>query len=234
LYIRQVVVPPLPGLFSALGLLFAGVEHHDARSCLLSGEALTPEALQALRDDMQARMLAQFQGEGFTAEQITWTCSADVRFRGQASEISILLDMTSGASASELKSEPFTVGTVIALRLGFESEHERLYGHKSDPDNPVQVVALRLVGRAGAPRQDAPIAAAERVGSASADTARQAYFGAPYGLVEAPVIARRALAQPMRGPLLIDEYDSTTVVPPGHQARLDERGNIILSGEPLI
>ena len=231
LYIKQVVVPPLPGLFSALGLLFAGVEHHDARSCLLAGAALTPAALQTMRDEMLAQMLIQFQSEGFAPEQIAWSCSADVRFRGQASEISILLDMTMGASVAELRAEPFTLGTIIALSMGFESEHERLYGHKSDPDNPVEVVALRLVGRAGAPRQDAPIAAAARVGGAGSATSRQAYFGVEFGSVDTPVIPRRALAHRLRGPLLIDEYDSTTVVPPDMVARLDERGNIVLSAD---
>ena len=97
------VVPPLPGLFSALGLLFAGVEHHDARSCLLSGTGLTAGALEQMRADMQSRMLAQFQSEGFAAEQVTWSCGVDVRFRGQASEIPILLDMTSGCPGDRVE-----------------------------------------------------------------------------------------------------------------------------------
>ena len=230
LYIGQVVVPPLPGLFSALGLLFAGVEHHDARSCLLSGAGLTAEALQVLRADMQARMLAQFQAEGFTAEQVTWNCGVDVRFRGQASEIPILLDMTAGAPAEELAGDPFTTNTIIALCMGFVSEHERLYGHGSDPDNPIEVVAVRLVGQAGAPRADLTILPAEREGDVHAEMVRRVCFGVDEGMIDAPVMPRRALSEAKIGPLLIDEYDSTTVVPPGMRARLDANGNIVQEG----
>jgi N-methylhydantoinase A len=228
LYIGQVVVPPLPGLFSALGLLFAGVEHHDARSCLLSGHGLTADALQQLRDDMQARMLAQFQAEGFASEEIRWNCGADVRFRGQASEIPILLDTFNGAPVVEPAADGFTANTVTALCMAFISEHERLYGHGSDPDNPIEVVALRLVGQAGAPRSDLTILPAEREGDDRAESTRRVYFGAADGMLEAPVIARRRLTGVITGPLLIDEYDSTTVVPPGVGAHLDEFGNIVL------
>jgi N-methylhydantoinase A len=228
LYIGQVVVPPLPGLFSALGLLFAGVEHHDARSCLLSGAGLTADALQQLRDEMLGRMLTQFQAEGFRPEEITWNCGVDVRFRGQASEIPILLDMTAGAPAVELSTDPFTSKTVTALCMAFVSEHERLYGHGSDPDNPIEVVAVRLVGQAGAPRSDLTILPAEREGDTPAEATRGVCFGAGQGMIDALVIARRQLTGVMAGPLLIDEYDSTTVVPPGVRAHLDEFGNIVL------
>ena len=63
--ISRVIVPALPGLFSALGLLFSGIEHHDVRSCLLSGPDLTAAALRNVRDEMRRNMLAQFKAEGF-------------------------------------------------------------------------------------------------------------------------------------------------------------------------
>src|SRR5262249_53790151 len=92
LFIRRVLVPPLPGLFSALGLLFSGIEHHDVRSCSLSGPALNPEAFHAIRAEMQARMVAQFHCEGLGTDQVRFDWSVDVRYRGQASEIRIPLD----------------------------------------------------------------------------------------------------------------------------------------------
>ena len=87
LLIRQVIVPPLPGLFSTLGLLFSGVEHHDVRSCLLSGETLNAKTLEGIKAEMQRNMLAQFETEGYPADQVTLSCSVDIRFKGQASEI---------------------------------------------------------------------------------------------------------------------------------------------------
>ena len=150
------VIPTLPGLFSALGLLFSGVEHHDVRSCRLSDAALTEEALTGLRADMERGMLAQFAAEGFPADQVQLSAYADVRFLGQASEIR--LPMEDGGppiAAGRRKSEDEILATdyrlPTTLRSAFLAEHERLYGHRSDPDNPIEVVAVRLIGRAGAP-----------------------------------------------------------------------------------
>ena len=112
------------------------------------------------------------------------------------------------------------------MQDSFADEHERLYGHRSDPDNPVEVVALRLVGRAGVPQRDSRLQPAES--SAATEASRPAYFGAEYGTIDTPVCRRRALAQGARGPLLIDEYDSTIVVPPGMSARLDDRLNVVV------
>ncbi|MSS72749.1 MAG: hydantoinase/oxoprolinase family protein [Candidatus Latescibacteria bacterium] len=228
LYIRRVLVPPLPGLFSALGLLFSGVEHHDARSCMLSGTALTAEALGTIQAEMGERMLAQFQAEGYEADQVTLSASADVRFQGQASEIRIGI----GGQGSGVRDKYPTPDTrhptpdVRALKEAFEEEHERLYGHRSDPDNPVEVVAVRLVGRAITEDYKGVIRPAERPGEM--EPSRRAYFGERWGTLDTPVAPRRALSEAVEGPLLIDEYDSTTVIPPGVRARLDEDGNIVM------
>lgn len=226
---KRMVIPPMPGLFSAFGLLVSGVEHHAVRSCMLSGEQLNANALQSIRQELQRRLLTQFKHEGFSAQQISLTCTADVRFVGQASEIRILLDMVAGASQDAWRAEPFTENTIRALYAAFVAEHERLYGHHSDKDNLMQVVALRLVGKAhsGAGQIDLNIQSAGDSNGSGSHT-RRAYFGEPVGSVETPVITRSALTGTMQGPLLIDEYDSTTVVPPGARATRDEFGNIVM------
>ena len=217
LLIRQVIVPPLPGLFSTLGLLFSGIEHHDVRSCLLSGETLNAGALEGIKAEMQRNMLAQFEVEGYPADQVTLSCSVDVRFKGQASEIRI-----------PVADEHFTETTVQTLYTTFETEHERLYGHRSDPDNPVEVVAVRLIGQSGIRGQQGVLNPAERLGVRAAS--REAYFGASWGIIDTPVIARHDLGEEgTTGPLLIDEYDSTIVVPPDYRGYLDSDGNILMS-----
>ena len=217
LLIREVIVPPLPGLFSTLGLLFSGVEHHDVRSCLLSGEMLNAGTLGEIKAEMHRNMLAQFEVEGYPADQVTLSCSVDVRFKGQASEIRI-----------PVADEHFTETTVQMLYTTFETEHERLYGHRSDPDNPVEVVAVRLIGQAGIRGQQGVLNPAERLGVRAAN--REAYFGASWGIIDTPVISRRDLGEEgTTGPLLIDEYDSTIVVPPDYRGLLDSDGNILMS-----
>ena len=217
LLIRQVIVPPLPGLFSTLGLLFSGVEHHDVRSCLLSGETLNANALEGIKVEMQRNMLAQFDIEGYPADQVTLSCSVDVRFKGQASEIRI-----------PVADEHFTETTVQTLYTTFETEHERLYGHRSDPDNPVEVVAVRLIGQAGIRGQQGVLNPAERLGARA--LSRETYFGESWGTIDTPVISRHDLGtEGTTGPLLIDEYDSTIVVPPDYHGHLDSDGNILMS-----
>ena len=217
LLIRQIIVPPLPGLFSTLGLLFSGVEHHDVRSCLLSGETLNARTLEQIKMEMQRNMLAQFETEGYPANQVTLSCSVDIRFKGQASEIRIAVT-----------DEGFTETTVQTLYTTFETEHERLYGHKSDPDNPVEVVAVRLIGQAGIRGQQDVLNPAERLGERA--LSREAYFGASWGTIDTPVISRHGLGEEgTTGPLLIDEYDSTIVVPPNYRGYLDRDGNILMS-----
>ena len=217
LLIRQVIVPPLPGLFSTLGLLFSGVEHHDVRSCLLSGETLNAKTLEQIKAEMQRNMLAQFETEGYSADQVTLSCSVDIRFKGQASEIRI-----------PVADEHFTETTVQTLYTTFETEHERLYGHRSDPDNPIEVVAVRLIGQAGIRGQQGVLNPAERLGSRA--LSRETYFGASWGTIDTPVISRHDLGEEgTTGPLLIDEYDSTIVVPPDYRGHLDSEGNILMS-----
>lgn len=97
---------------------------------------------------------------------------------------------------------------------------------------------MRLIGRAGAPDPHTlfrPVASvlgrppAPRNGGSS--VVRQAYFGPPWGLVETPVLAREYLTRATDGPLLIDEFDSTIVVPPFARAQLDEVGALVLEIE---
>jgi N-methylhydantoinase A len=213
----RVLIPPLPGLFSALGLLLAGVEHHDIRSCLLVGAEQIGAGVRQIAAELRKHMLDRFHAEGFEAGQVALTWSLDMRFGGQTSDIRIALtDEPEQARAAE-------------LRAAFEAEHERLYGHRSDPGNPVEVTAVRLIGRAELGAQATtlrPVAA-----YTPAAQSRTAYFGPEWGSVETPMIGRAALATERAGPLLIDEYDSTTVVPPGMRAWLDEQNQIVMEPE---
>jgi N-methylhydantoinase A len=117
------------------------------------------------------------------------------------------------------------VGPAIAEAFG--KEHERTYGHKAEGD-PIQLVNLRLTARVRRP--------GTRVGPRLVPVApgprgeRAAYFGPAYGVIRTPVIGRFDLdAHAQAGPLLIDEYDATTLVPPGCSARLDSHANIIVT-----
>ena len=137
---------------------------------------------------------------------------ADVRFAGQAYELPV----------------PVPAGEVDVARLvaDFVAEHVRTYGHGS-ADDPVDVVSVRALARlerTAAQRYD-PLAAIRAM--PALEGSRPAYFGPETGLVETPVCNRAGLLGGRRsGPLLVDEPDSTCVVPPGWVALLDDHGNL--------
>ena len=213
LAIRSVVIPPLPGLFSAMGLLFSGIEHHAVRSCLLSRQELSADALEAVQAELRRDLLHTFAGEGHTEDEVALRYSADVRFRGQTSEINVPVASGSWGPAE-----------LAALQEAFADEHERLYGHRSDPDNPVEVVAMRAIGRAGVAEMSDRLRPAAATAGESRD--RSAWFGPSAGSIDTPVCRREDLKHGARGPLLIDEYDTTIVVPPGLRARIDDQLNV--------
>jgi len=215
LSVRRIIIPPLPGLFSALGLLSSSVEHHDVRSCLLAGDPSSFPSLEKIARDMKSAMIARLETEGFGASQVSLHFSFDVRYQGQSSEIRVAV------AIDELTSENFG-----GLRARFQQEYERLYGHTASLEDPIEIVAGRLVGRVNR-AETLPFRLAE---STIADSLyRSAWFEGR--MIETAVVSRQSLTRELRGPLLIDEYDSTTVVPPDMSARLDEYQNILLSPE---
>ena len=217
LSVQRVMVPALPGLFSALGLLYSDVERHEVRSCLLSMETLRPREIEQLREPLEKDMLAWFRRGHYSAKQVQLAWSVDMRFRGQTSEI-----------RASLPARPLTPQDVDTLRRTFENEHLRLYGHRSAAGNPVEVLAVRLVGKAVRDRAEGFLQPLEPQGEAV--SSRTAYFGSGWGAIDTPVVTRASLREAAQGPLLIDEYDSTVVVPPATRVWLDDLRNVVMEG----
>jgi N-methylhydantoinase A len=119
----------------------------------------------------------------------------------------------------------------------FHDEHRKTYGHAS-PGDPVDLVSVRIAAQAAAQEGSLDYAAlSARAGHVAAampsQASRRAYFGPAVGFVETPVIARGALGAEWReGPLIVEEYDATCVIPPGARARLDALGNIAIDVPP--
>ena len=215
--VKGVIVPPIPGLLSSAGLLYSDIEHHDIRSCMLTGHMLRAETLLELWSELETAMLERFRAEGFDTEQVTLDRYADLRYQGQFSEIRI----------HEIAHSDH--GMVETLINSFEREYVTLYGHTGGDSSDIEVVAVRLVGRyvSGTERGTLkPARAAVKPGDR-----RKTYFGERWGRIDTPVINRADVSNRMKGPLLIDEYDSTIVVPPDMTAKLDVRSNIVM--EPL-
>jgi N-methylhydantoinase A len=124
-------------------------------------------------------------------------------------------------------------GTVAALIEAFGQEHERTYGHRAGPEEPVEIVSLRVVAHGVPDRPRVPERLRlDRPGPGGGPASRRVYFG-DLGWRETPILDRPDLAEPRVGPCIVEEYDATCVVPPGARAALDASGNIVveLAGE---
>jgi N-methylhydantoinase A/oxoprolinase/acetone carboxylase beta subunit/N-methylhydantoinase B/oxoprolinase/acetone carboxylase alpha subunit len=211
--VRTAIVPPLAGLFSAAGLLSARAEFHDVRVCRVDARAPDLALLGAIDAELRARLGARI-GE---AEPFEWLRTADLRYRGQNWNVTVDFP---GSISEE---------AVVALRERFEAEHERLYGNRLEPGSPIEIRALRLAA-IGRPR--GRVASTPRVDDgrlAQRDSRRVADFGAAHGSVEVSVRSRESIgADAVDGPLLIDEYDTTVVVPPGWSVRKHGSGALVL------
>ncbi len=211
LEMSHAIVPPNPGVYSAYGLLLTGIEHEVTRGHLARLAETTPEELAArlrgLEDELDDLMAAEGYGRG--AFETEWR--ADMRYAGQAHELTVPVLRTADGTPD-----------FAALRRAFGGEHERTYGHQAEAEE-VESVTLHVNGRVPAEFTSGRIDPAE----GAAETTRAAYFGAA-GQVEARVMSRAALAEPVAGPLIVEEYDATCVVPPGWQAELDRNGNLHL------
>jgi N-methylhydantoinase A len=211
LQMPRVLVPIAPGVFSAAGLLLSGIEHEFVRTQLARGGSVTVEALDAAYAELEADAERALLAEGVPSEEIELTRYADVRYAGQAYELTM----------------PVAVGPPDLARIAsdFNDEHARTYGHAS-ADAPIDIVNVKLTARerANADERYEPLAG---LVDAAPERTRTAYFG-PDGLLDAPVIGRAALldSPPREGPLIIEEYDATCVIPPGCRVTLDSWGNL--------
>jgi N-methylhydantoinase A len=213
--IKQVIVPPAPGLFSSFGLLYADVEHHYSRSFRRLLRAADLAEIEAAWQELERQARAQLLSEGFQAERARLNRAAALHYQGQSFELVV-----------PVSDAPFEASLRAAVEEAFGREHERTYGHRAGADEPVELVSIQVVGRG---LRAGPAVPAELLLSRPEPRSgppRRAYFGRALGWLETPVVARSALKRPLTGPLIVEEYDATCVVPPGAAARLDAGGNI--------
>jgi len=219
--IETVLVPPAPGLFSSLGLLFADVEHHHVQTLWRNlPQDLDCREANDVIGALEGEALATLEREGFPRSRVQVIIQADMRYQGQKYEMPV-----------PIVAYPLTPEEVNGLVEQFHQEHQRTFGYRSEEQ--VQLVNIRLIARGipEAPRMP------EHLASGSIQllhSQRRAYFGPSHGWIEAAVITREELPLELRpGPLIVEEYDATTVVPPGAAARRDQWGNILIATNGL-
>ncbi len=216
LQIRRVVVPVSAGVFSSVGLLFAQIERHFVRTVLGIVQRMEPQALGAQVGEFERTVYAAMAEMGVPREACQIERMASLRYRGQSFELSVA--MPAG---------PVDADWLAALEEAFGVEHERTYGHRAGADEPAELVTFNFVGRKKS-KVAVPIAPVPQGESGTEALSRMAYFGPDTGWLMVPILRRGDLARRRQGPLIVEEYDSTCVVPGGAWAELNADGSIAL------
>ncbi len=219
LEMKRVVIPPNPGVFSAFGLLMSTIEHEAAMSHMQALDELDEDELGARYRQLETDLAGMMAHEKQDAAGISYTWLADMRYVGQAHELTVAIPGRDGGRPDR-----------PSMEQAFSDEHQRTYGHRAE-GQAIECVTIRVIARVQAPSRQWGRVLDAGGGKAEQASMRQAYFGPEHGLIDTPVVTRAGLAQRRRGPLIVEEYDSTVVVPPGWSAWVQDFGAIHLESE---
>jgi N-methylhydantoinase A len=219
LAVPRVLVPPFPGCASAFGAVVSGSRHDFVRTIGRRVDELDLDTLRSLAADYAAQATVALAEEGFTSAATRVEIWLDVRYAGQAHELSV-------PHPHEEPSETSVADAVAA----FHKLHAELYGH-SFADVPVELVNLRVKGFGTQP--EPPMWWDwERVGGGEEALARtrRVYFEEAGALLDTRVLLRSELepGDSLGGPAVIHQVDSTALVPPGFVAEALESGSLVL------
>jgi N-methylhydantoinase A/oxoprolinase/acetone carboxylase beta subunit len=213
----DVIVPEAPGVLAAFGLLSASIEHHHARTLQAPTDVIDLAAVNRCLAELDALGRGRMKSEGVPAGDVRVVYSADMRYVGQAYELEVPLGV------------PVAPEQMPAVLTAFHAVHERVYGY-ARMQQPVEFVNFRAVHTYPLPRP--ALRPTARVSGALADARigeRRAWF-APAGFVATSIYDRARLPIGARvvGPAIVEQMDTTTVLPPSHEAVVDESGNLRL------
>ena len=213
--IRRVIIPPHPGITSAVGLLMTDISHPMVAPYIVPTETADLARVESIYASLREEARRRLELDGIPPENVSFERFVDMRYCGQAYELTIPCE-------EELTGEDEAIQRLVA---SFHEHHERVYGHHAD-DEPTQFVNLRVEGVGQVPRGIWH----EQVSRRQTDQRERAVYVKGTGRTIARVLDRGALERDRRydGPLVIEQLDTTTWIPPGDVATIDESGNLIV------
>jgi N-methylhydantoinase A len=214
--IPRVVVPPMSGIFSALGMLASDIEHTSLKTVGRRLDRMSVADLEAIKTELQRQVSAQLAADGYQAGRTAFVWEADLRHEGQATELTV----------------PFEGEDFDQIRTRFIAEYFKTYGYRDD--TPIELMKLRVAGRGLRDnRLDfGHIQIAPRAGT-SRNGVRQISFARGEPAISGEIVDRGAVGYAgQQGPLIIEEFDATIVVPPDARVHKDRIGCIVLEFDP--
>ena len=211
-----VIVPPTPGVLSALGFLYSDVKNEFAQTFVRNIDDIDPGQVNDILTRLGREARTWLQEEDISEQNQELQYEADVRYFRQGYEFSLEVDPGSLMN-----------GGLHDLEMRFGTAHERLYGFKLE--QPVELVNLRAVGTGRVDKVEFPeFPLEDRDPSAAILEQHGVYFG---GNAEQTVIYDRSKLRAgnrVMGPAVVTQKDSTTVVHPGHTGEVDQYLNILI------
>jgi len=207
--VREVIVPPMPGVFSALGLLVSDYRHEYHKAIVKRVGELGDDELEEAFRVLEGRALKTLASEGIPRERVVLRRFVDARYWGQAYSLRV----------------PYA-GSVKATVESFHVLHRARYGFSS-PEEEVEVVVAR-VEAVGLTDKPALKPGARAGGEARPRAVREVYFRE--GWLKAEIYDRERLGAGSRvcGPSVVEEVDSTILIPPGYCGTVDEYGSLVI------
>ena len=218
--IPEVIVPPHPGITSAAGLLTTDLKYDGIKTEFQVLGEVDTDKLNADFAGLERGLIAQYAADGLTEGQVDLVRAGDLRYVGQGYELRV-----------EFPDGKLDRAALEAVWAAFHRQHERDYGHFF-PDNPIEIVNIRLSGVGQMPKIGRP----EVAGGGALQTARVREGGCVFRVdgalqsFETAFYRREDLAvgETLQGPAVVLQADATTVLPPGWIADVESGGNMLL------
>lgn len=212
LSIPTVIIPPSPGVTSALGCLLVDIQHDFSESFMASAAETKPEDIEIAFGRLEAMASERLTYEGVAANDIVLQRNVEMMYQGQWRSLAV--------------PAPANVSDIDVLIDGFHTEHEREFNYRRD-EAPVSIfrVALRATGMV--PKAKLQTHNVKK-NTPTTDNKREVWFEGKAFM--AMVFERDNLSAGAMfvGPAIVEQFDSTTVIPPATTAEVDTYMNIII------
>jgi N-methylhydantoinase A len=215
--ITEILCPPIPGAFSALGLIGTALKRDYVRTHYTSTATADPAVVEAAFAELEREGAGMLERAGVPPAQRRFERSVDARYARQSYELVV-----------PVAPRRFDAAALDEIADGFHDRHRSTYGHDNRRE-PVQIVSLRVAAIGEIPPltiSDKPFPSA-----GNAVKAKRPVWFRETGAVEATIYDRRRLPVDWHapGPVVIESFESTILVPPGWQARMNEDGFVLLT-----
>jgi N-methylhydantoinase A len=212
LSIPTVIIPPNPGVTSALGCLLVDIQHDFSESFMASAADTKPADIETAFGRLEAMASERLTHEGVDAIDIVLQRNVEMMYQGQWRSLAV--------------PAPANVTDINALIDGFHTEHEREFNYRRD-DAPVSIFRVALTATGMVPKAELQTHEVKK-NTPTTDKTREVWFGGkPF---TAMVFERNDLTAgaTFDGPAIVEQFDSTTVIPPATTAEVDRYMNIII------